>query len=641
MAVRTDFKVEPLKFRIIFAVSLISALAVIWSVYFVGTKYVQESAALALKQKVQSETIILEDHLSRSLDVVKARLRFVAALTNEQSLKDKQLSENRLHELIQEDRVVRSLSLADEHGRIVASSNPRNMGVLMPLDELPDTAKKGYGSAAVSFGKVFQYRDIYEISSSGPASNGLSFWLASIPVNIGGRIYHWIAAVNVGLFENLWQRIDDDFNTEIAVYDYQGRRISAHHGDITQSTNGFGAELLENVSRVDLGFFESKLNPRLLAAYRSSTEHPAILTVVGDKSRLIATLKDNRNQAVIYAITGSLVVLVLMALLFRWYVSYEKSLTELANQITATGAHLMISESSRDGKILWGNPLFLQTTGYQLEEILGQTHRIFNSGLYPHSFYTDMWSRISRGEIWNGTFRNRNKAGEFFWVRTTIIPFLDPWKKVSRYVALYTDITDVIRASDQVDHERSLRKALSEKNRELAVNANTDPLTGLANRRAFEEFRKAAIEQEFWKAQPLSVLMLDLDKFKYVNDTFGHAAGDQVLQEVARRWSEQIRSSDILARLGGEEFAVLLPQTTIVQAELIAEKFRDVTASTPISIDLGDGKNLALEVTVSIGLASTDHIANNASLDALISEADGALYQAKRKGRNRVVSHRN
>lgn len=86
---------------------------------------------------------------------------------------------------------------------------------------------------------------------------------------------------------------------------------------------------------------------------------------------------------------------------------------------------------------------------------------------------------------------------------------------------------------------------------------------------------------------------------------------------------------------------MLLPQTTIAQAELIAEKFRDVTASTPISIDLGDGKNLTLEVTVSIGLASTDHIANNASLDALMSEADGALYQAKRKGRNRVVSHRN
>ena len=95
MAVRTDFEVEPIKFRIIFAVSLISALAVIWSVYFVGTRYVQESAIRALKQQAQSETVILEDHLSRSLDVVTARLRLVAAFANVQSLKDERLRGDR------------------------------------------------------------------------------------------------------------------------------------------------------------------------------------------------------------------------------------------------------------------------------------------------------------------------------------------------------------------------------------------------------------------------------------------------------------------------------------------------------------------------------------------------------------------
>lgn len=93
--------------------------------------------------------------------------------------------------------------------------------------------------------------------------------MASMPVNVGGRIYHWIATVNMGLFENLWQRIDQDANTEIALYDYQGKRISAHHGNITNTTHGFGAELLENVSRADLGYFESQHNPDLLAAYRS------------------------------------------------------------------------------------------------------------------------------------------------------------------------------------------------------------------------------------------------------------------------------------------------------------------------------------------------------------------------------------
>ena len=366
----------------------------------------------------------------------------------------------------------------------------------------------------------------------------------------------------------------------------------------------------------------------------------AILAVIGDKSRLIESLKDDRDQATLYALSGSLIVLLVVTGLFRWYVSYEKSLTELANQIKAAESHLMISESSRDGKILWANQLFLQTTGYKLSELKGENHRIFNSGLFPRSFYRELWGQIGRGEIWSGTFRNRNKAGEFFWVKTTIVPFLDPWQKVSRYVALYTDITEAIRTSEQVDHERRLREELSEKNRELVNDANTDPLTGVPNRRAFDEFRKTAVDQVRRNTQPISVLMLDLDKFKAVNDTYGHAAGDEVLREVTRRWSEQMRTSDILARLGGEEFTVLLPQATMAQAELVAEKFRDVTARTPIKIDLRDGGQLDLTITVSIGLASSDRIRDDASLDALMALADEALYEAKRTGRNQVIARR-
>lgn len=639
MTVRADFKVEPLKFRIIFALSFIAALAIIWTAFFVGTQFVQESAIRALKQQVQSEIVVLEDHLSRSLDVVIARLRFVSTFTNEKLLKDERLRSDRLYELIQEDRIVRSLSLLDDHGNVIASSNPRNIGVALPTEVLPDQNSKQYGIHAVSLGNVYDHRDIFEIGSDAPKNSSLRFWLASIPVNIGGRVYHWVATINIGLFENLWQRVDEDPNTEIGLYDYQGRRISAHHGDITEGAAGFGAELIENVGRADLGFFESTFNSNLLAAYRSSAEHPAILTVIGEKSRLIASLKKDRNQAKLYALIGSLVVLLLMTGLYRWYVRYEKSLTELANQINATGAHLMISESSRDGRILWANPLFLQTTGYELSEIIGQNHRIFNSGLYPQAYYKEMWSHIGRGEIWSGTFRNRNKKGEFFWVKTTVIPFLDPWKKVSRYVALYTDITESIKTSEQVVQERNLRKQLSEKNRELAINANTDPLTGIPNRRGFDEYRVHVIEQSRKNTQPVSVLMLDLDYFKLVNDTYGHAAGDQVLQEMAHRWSEEIRASDILARMGGEEFIVLLPQTTIAQAYLVAEKLRSATLSAPVILSLANGKSHSLEVTVSIGIASADTVVSQESLDVLMTQADERLYQAKRNGRNQIVSN--
>jgi diguanylate cyclase (GGDEF)-like protein/PAS domain S-box-containing protein len=640
VTVRAEFKVEPVKFRLIFIGAVLLAFALIWSVYFVSTRFVEQSAIRTLKQRIQTEAVILEDHLSRSLDVVSARLQFAAAFTNEQSLRDGRLRGERLYDLIQEDRVVRSLSLIDEHGRIVASSNARNLGFLVPLGELPDVQAGGHTSGQVSYGNTFDYRDIAEIASDTPVTSSLRFWLASIPVMVSGRQYHWIATVNIGLFESFWQRIDKDPTTEIAIVDYQGKRIASHHGEISAPTLGFGIELVDNVSRTELGFFESRLNSNLLVAYRASAEHPAILAVVGDKARLIATLKGDHDQAMLYAFTGSLLVLLVVAGLFRWYLSYEKSLTELANQIKATESHLMISESSCDGKIIWANDLFLQTTGYTLTEIKGQNHRIFNSGLYPRSFYRELWSQLTRGEIWSGTFRNRNKAGEFFWVKTTIVPFVDPWKNVSRYVALYTDITEAIRTSEQVDHERRLREELSEKNRELAVDANTDPLTGVPNRRAFEEFRKTAVDQVRRKTQPISVLMLDLDKFKSVNDIYGHAAGDQVLQEVTRRWSEQMRGSDILARLGGEEFTVLLPQATLAQAELVAEKFREVTSRTPIMVDQPSGKPLALNITVSVGLASADRLTDDDSLDKLMALADEALYQSKHKGRNQVVARR-
>ena len=640
MPARTEFKVEPTKFRLLFVSAVVLALGLIWSVYFAGIQFVDQSAVRAMKQQVQSETAILEDHLSRSLDVVTARLRFAAAFTNEEALRDGRLRTDRLYELIQEDRVVRSLSLVDDRGRIVASSNPRNLDALVPTGEFPDNLNGGVISNQVSYGNVFAYRDLGDIASDTPTNSNLRFWLASIPVSIKGRMYHWVATVNLGLFENLWNRVDEDPNTEIAIFNYQGQRIAAHHGEITAGVNGIGAEIVDRVSRVEMGVFNAVTAPHLVVAYRTSSEHPAILAITGDTAKMLLARAPDRHQATLYALVGTLVLLLVVAGLFRWYVSYEKSLNELANQIKATGAHLMLSESSRDGKILWANPLFLKTTGYALDEIAGQNHRIFNSGLYPRSFYRELWAQLGSGTIWSVTFRNRNKSGEFFWVKTTIVPFLDPWKKVSRYVALYTDITEAIKISEQIDHERRLREELSEKNRELAVNANTDSLTGVPNRRAYEEFRKTAVEQAMRLTQPISVLMLDLDKFKSINDQYGHGAGDEVLRELTRRWSLQVRTSDMLARIGGEEFTVVLPQTTLAQAELVAEKFREITARTPVIITNADGKPMPLTITVSIGLSSTDRIRGDEHMDRLMNLADEALYPAKSGGRNRVVAKR-
>lgn len=160
--------------------------------------------------------------------------------------------------------------------------------------------------------------------------------------------------------------------------------------------------------------------------------------------------------------------------------------------------------------------------------------------------------------------------------------------------------------------------------------AMTDELTGLANRRHFLQQSEQSISHAQRLGQPLTALMVDIDHFKQVNDTLGHAAGDDVLHNIAQTLQQEIRSSDLLARYGGEEFAVLLHNTTLPDAAQIAERLRHRVAQTPIATAQG-----ARQVTVSIGIAELE--ADTLSAMALLEDADMALYRAKNGGRNRVA----
>ena len=162
--------------------------------------------------------------------------------------------------------------------------------------------------------------------------------------------------------------------------------------------------------------------------------------------------------------------------------------------------------------------------------------------------------------------------------------------------------------------------------------ATTDKLTGLPNRRAFDQVFDEAVSQATLRRAPLSLLMIDVDHFKKFNDTYGHQTGDAVLKLVARTLTDTVKGRDHPARYGGEEFAIVLPDTTAVQARTVAEQVRQAMASRRIvrrnsGVDYG-------QVTVSVGVASL-HPGDDCA--ALVARADAALYAAKRAGRNRVV----
>jgi diguanylate cyclase (GGDEF)-like protein len=164
--------------------------------------------------------------------------------------------------------------------------------------------------------------------------------------------------------------------------------------------------------------------------------------------------------------------------------------------------------------------------------------------------------------------------------------------------------------------------------------ATTDGLTGLFNRRHFFELAGPMIGVRGRYGRPLAVVMIDIDHFKAVNDTYGHSVGDVVLREVARRLSGTLRGTDLLCRYGGEEFAALLPETTGGQARDTARRLHAAVTTEPVPTPAGP-----VDVTVSIGLSGpTGVTAGEADLEALLKRADEALYAAKRAGRNRVAS---
>ena len=165
---------------------------------------------------------------------------------------------------------------------------------------------------------------------------------------------------------------------------------------------------------------------------------------------------------------------------------------------------------------------------------------------------------------------------------------------------------------------------------ELAV---TDSLTGLYNRRYMETHLSSLIEHFINRGKSLAVLAVDVDFFKPVNDTYGHDAGDKVLQELAVRIRENTRSIDLCCRTGGEEFVLILPSTNMAAAHVIAERLRKSVASKLFSV--GQEKIPAIPITVSIGVATLANVED--SLERLLKRADSALYAAKREGRNRVV----
>jgi diguanylate cyclase (GGDEF)-like protein/PAS domain S-box-containing protein len=280
---------------------------------------------------------------------------------------------------------------------------------------------------------------------------------------------------------------------------------------------------------------------------------------------------------------------------------------------------LRVFQSSHDGILITDpkgiildvNQAFCDLTGYSRDEAIGQSSRLLDSGHHEKAFFDQMFETLAREDHWLGEIWNRTKAGAISVVLMTISAVRDTAGELTHYVGVFTDITQ------QKESERRLEHL-----------AHHDALTDLPNRSLFRDRLRQAIRNSQRDNHSLALLFIDLDRFKKVNDTLGHVAGDRLLIEAARRITACVRNSDTVARLGGDEFTVVLQG--VEDSDAAAGIARDIIETLAAPFVLGED---AVSVSASIGIALCPEDAEDP--DALTNAADQAMYDAKAMGRNR------
>jgi diguanylate cyclase (GGDEF)-like protein/PAS domain S-box-containing protein len=269
-----------------------------------------------------------------------------------------------------------------------------------------------------------------------------------------------------------------------------------------------------------------------------------------------------------------------------------------------------------DGTIEYVNKSFSEITGYSLEESVGRNINILKSGVHPQEYYRQLWETILSGNVWKGEICSRKKNGELVWELASISPVKCDKGDLMFYVAVKENITEKKEREEQIRH--------------LALH---DLLTGLPNRFLMRDRLESAIARAERTGELSAVLFIDLDKFKVINDTYGHKAGDYVLKETSQRLLNTVRIVDTVCRIGGDEFLVIL--NNVVSKESVVEVAERIIAAIGEPY-IYEGKKCSLGVSIGIALCPE----NGKKVDELINNADAAMYTVKNEGRNNYAFFR-
>jgi len=289
----------------------------------------------------------------------------------------------------------------------------------------------------------------------------------------------------------------------------------------------------------------------------------------------------------------------------------EHALQLAARVFESSGEAIVITDP--DNLILSVNRAFSKLTGYSRDEVIGRDPRLLKSDRHDQAFYQELWESLLGTGHWQGEIWNRRKNGEVYpeWLSITVVR--DTQGEVLNYIAIFADISEIKAAMQQIEFL-----------------AHYDPLTRLANRRLLEQRVEQLIALAARNKEQLALLFIDLDRFKVVNDSLGHAAGDVILETVAQRLRATMREVDCLARLGGDEFVCVLhgviepPDVHAAARRLIA------VLDEPLQVA---GHTLTVTSSIGISLYPGDGV----DYETLLKNADAAMYSAKKAGRDRFA----
>ncbi|WP_018947598.1 diguanylate cyclase [Thioalkalivibrio sp. AKL17] len=301
----------------------------------------------------------------------------------------------------------------------------------------------------------------------------------------------------------------------------------------------------------------------------------------------------------------------LLARALHYAMERYRSQREVRLMATAFDSAQAIVVTDPQGRILRANHAFTRITGYAEDEVLGKNPRVLQSGRQDLEFYHRLWTELLENDHWEGEIWNRRRDGSVYPQWESISAVRNEAGQLEYFVAVFHDISEQKRLEAELEHE-----------------ATTDRLTGLYNRQRFDAELDRALARTERYASEAGAILFDIDHFKRLNDTHGHDIGDRVLVELSRRVAHSLRRADFLARWGGEEFVVLLPETDAEGARYMAERLRREIAATPFE-DAGP-------VTISLGVTS---LHRDDDPDTLLKRLDNALYDAKHAGRNCTAYH--